>query len=151
MDRYERQEMIDQLQADNAETLANMAERLTRRECGEEPPQWQAPQREPVVRSVYIPPEPREPADDDRLEKRLFNSAFFRDVMGQVISEERGRAREHVDKALAELRRELQAEQLELSKQLLEARRELADLRDATAKGQAIDLPRSYSPRMTRQ
>src|SRR5215216_3141524 len=60
MDAYERRALIDRLQAENAETLKDMAERKARRLAGEESREWQRPEPEPPKPTPQ--PEPQEQA-----------------------------------------------------------------------------------------
>src|SRR5215217_5308091 len=60
MDAYERRALIDRLQAENAETLKDMAERKARRLAGEESREWQRPEPEPPKPTPQ--PKPQEQA-----------------------------------------------------------------------------------------
>jgi len=50
MNRFEREDLIERLETENAETLADSAERKARRLAGQEPREWQTPEPGPVAK-----------------------------------------------------------------------------------------------------
>src|SRR5215203_3377343 len=90
MDAYERQAMIERLRAENAETLADMAERRARRLAGEEPREWQLPENQDWRKSAPI-------------SKAPILSREAVDAIGQALARERYLMREHVEKRMGEL------------------------------------------------
>src|SRR5215207_2887653 len=117
MDANECRALIDRLQAENAETLADMAERRARRMAGDEPREWQRPEPEPPKPTPQ--PKPQEQATtmapeqqagwdkwcDSRI-KRLLDKRTDRliDATVEFVCERMKKARAEISAEIGELR-----------------------------------------------
>src|SRR5215203_2721572 len=104
-----RADITDRLERENAETLADMAERRERRLYGEEPRMWQVPEPEPVPPPVPAPqPVRRQAVPFDALKKEMraeFTMTLHEVV--EVIGDEVGKRDWQTRKTIKSIRSEL--------------------------------------------
>src|SRR5688572_1936974 len=101
MDPYERQALINRLQAENAEMRADNEMRREKRLAGEVVPTWRAPEPQRIQPQTTVSEAAKRQRMHDRLERRLTQ---FAELIGEETGAAEKRLREDFSRQLGELR-----------------------------------------------